>query len=113
MQFSTAYYKRGFLLEDHGLIWQPMVDFAVNPYHSNGFLTDLSFDIGTRESVHTNDSGARRSPAAPGPRATSGWAAPRQPSCTASSLDTTWVEITSPNDYFQTIQEWDWKVTLP
>lgn len=58
-EFSDKYITpRGLLVEDKGLVWQPLVVFLVNLYSADkGFLTDATLTPGVWNSVHSHRDG--------------------------------------------------------
>ncbi len=105
VEFTTAYYKRGYLQENREFIAEPILDITIDPFHSDGPLTDLDFHAGTRASFQTNDSHATGSPRA----LYEGdfWGGFNAIFFKRVKFDTTYVDITSPNSAFSTIQEFD------
>src|ERR1041385_8017506 len=62
LEFTTAYYYRGFFQENQGLIAQPAMKLGYDVYHGDGWLTRVSPLVGWRASLHSNETAAQEDP---------------------------------------------------
>jgi len=112
MDFTTAYFKRGFLQEDQGVIFQPLINVDLNLIRNDqdGPINRLAVSVGARASVHDEKSHAQDDPAVWYEQDI--WGALSITAFNRWKLDTTYVNIASPNDAFDTIQEVDIQLTF-
>ena len=54
----TAYFSRGILQENQGLIAQPYLDLYFKLYEGDGFINKVSLILGIWSSIHSNNTGA-------------------------------------------------------
>ena len=55
VDFTNAYFFRGLLQEDQGLIAQPWAEATFDLYDGEGVLNDLTFTMGIWNSIHDNN----------------------------------------------------------
>jgi hypothetical protein len=113
-EFTTHYFKRGFIQENQGIIAQPMVNITVIPWGSpTGPINALAVSVGTRESIHSEETGVDSSSDLEEWYEADAWVTGTVIALGGKvKFDTTWVYITTPSDAFRSFQEIDFQLTF-
>ena len=100
---TTAYFFRGFLQENQGLILQPAAGLTIDLYSQDGFT--LSTTIGTWNSIHSEATGAVSTDTSVEHWYESDLYASLTATWDKWTLDATYIWYFSPSDAFETISE--------